>query len=42
LFERKFVVFCDGLFANKEIAEAVLPRMKMIGESDNVFIFLEG
>ncbi len=42
LFEQKYIVFADKLFENTEAKEAILGRLKEIGESENIFIFLEG
>lgn len=42
LFERKFIVFADGLFENAEAKEWVLSHVAGIGESENAFVFLEG
>lgn len=42
LFEQKYIVFADKLFENAEAKEAILGRLKEVGESENIFIFLEG
>lgn len=42
LFENKFIVFLDTVFQNKEAKEFIVKKIKEIGESENVFIFLEG
>ncbi len=41
LFERKFIVFVDGVFERKDVKEFLLERVKDIKESDNAFVFLE-
>ncbi|MDO8591253.1 MAG: hypothetical protein Q7R65_04760 [bacterium] len=42
LFERKFIVFVNRLFDNKEAKEVLLKKLPAIAESENVFIFLDG
>lgn len=42
LFERKYIVFLNTLFENKEAKELVLDKVKAVAESDNVFLLLEG
>jgi|SRR3989344_1089698 len=41
LFERKFIVFADGVLENTEAKEWVTSRLTEIKESENAFIFLE-
>ncbi len=41
LFERKFIVFADGIFENVEAKEWVSGNLKELKESENGFIFLE-
>jgi len=41
LFSNKYIVFLDSLFENAEIKEQVLKFYKEIGESENIFIWLE-
>lgn len=42
LFSNKYIIFLDGLFENAEIKEQVLKFHQEIGESENIFIWLEG
>lgn len=42
LFENKYIIVFDNLFADKDIAEILLKNIKEISESQNIFIFLEG
>jgi DNA polymerase III delta subunit len=42
LFSQKAIIEMITVFRNKEAKEAVLERIKDIGKSDNVFVFLEG
>lgn len=42
LFSNKYIVFVDSILEDKEIKEVVLKKMKEIGESQNIFIFLDG
>ncbi|MFA6273506.1 MAG: hypothetical protein WC673_03420 [Candidatus Paceibacterota bacterium] len=41
LFERKYIVFVDNVFRSKEAKEIVLGKLKVLTESENIFIFLE-
>ncbi len=41
LFEQKCVVVLDGLFENKEVKEVLVKKLKILSESDNVFIVNE-
>ncbi len=41
LFERKYIVFADNVFRSEEAKEIVLGKLKMLAESENIFIFLE-
>ena len=41
LFEKKHIVFADGLLENKEAKDYIVNKAKAIEESENVFIFLE-
>ncbi|MBA3551175.1 hypothetical protein H0W32_03135 [Patescibacteria group bacterium] len=41
LFSQKTIVEMDNIFRNKEAKEIVLDRIKDIGKSENVFVFLE-
>ena len=41
LFENKNIIFLDRLFVNKEAEEIIVKNLKEIGESQNIFIFLE-
>jgi len=42
LFEKKFIVFLDGVFQNKEAKEIIKESLERISQSDNLFLFLEG
>jgi DNA polymerase III delta subunit len=42
LFEQKYIIALDNIFQNKEAKEFILKRIKEIGLSENIFIFLEG
>ncbi len=42
LFSQKTIVEMDNVFRNKEAKEIVLERIKDIGKSENIFVFLEG
>ena len=42
LFTDKYIVFLDNVFKNKEAKEGMMKKIKDIGSSDNIFIFLEG
>ena len=42
LFSNKYIVFLDRLCEKKEIKEAFVDKLKEIGESENIFIILEG
>lgn len=42
LFSQKTIVEMDNVFRNKEAKEIILDRIKDIGASKNVFVFLEG
>ena len=42
LFVQKYIVFLDQLFEKKEIKEYVVERLKVLKESQNIFIVLEG
>ncbi|MCC2630565.1 MAG: hypothetical protein K0S38_374 [Candidatus Paceibacter sp.] len=42
LFSQKAIIEMITVFRNKEAKEAVLERIKDIGKSDNIFVFLEG
>lgn len=42
LFSQKAIIEMDTVFRNKDAKEAVLERIKDIGKSDNIFVFLEG
>ncbi len=42
LFSQKAIIEMINVFRNKDAKEAVLERIKDIGKSDNVFVFLEG
>lgn len=42
LFVQKYIVLLDRLFENKEIKEYVSAKIKDLGESENIFIVLEG
>lgn len=41
LFENKYIIVFDNLFADKNIKEIVLKAIKEISKSQNIFIFLE-
>ncbi len=41
LFVQKYIVFFDMLFQNKEVKEYIVDRIKVLKESDNIFIILE-
>lgn len=41
LFERKFIVFANGLFENKEVKAELLEKLSELAQSENLFIFLE-
>ena len=41
LFERKFIVFADGVFENEQAKCWLIEKMKELGVSDNAFVFLE-
>ncbi len=41
LFENKFIIFCDRVFENKLAKEEIVSKIKAIGNSENIFIFLE-
>ena len=41
LFTDKYIVFLDNVFKNKEAKEGVIKKIKDIGKSGNIFIFLE-
>ncbi|MDQ3077001.1 MAG: hypothetical protein M3Q63_03055 [bacterium] len=41
LFSQKTIVEMDNVFRNKEAKEIVLDRIKDIGKSENIFVFLE-
>jgi DNA polymerase III delta subunit len=42
LFENKYIIFLDRLCEDKRIKEDFLSHIKEIGESQNIFIILEG
>ncbi|MDP6527979.1 MAG: hypothetical protein QF858_03860 [Candidatus Pacebacteria bacterium] len=42
LFERKLIVALDHVVKAKDVGEDVVRALKEFGESDNIFIFLEG
>lgn len=42
LFENKYIVVFDSVFANAEAQEAVLKNLASIADSQNIFIILEG
>src|SRR3989338_5664710 len=42
LFEKKFIVFVNRLFENKDAKDVIVKKLSAIRESENVFIFLEG
>jgi DNA polymerase III delta subunit len=42
LFSLKAIIEMDNVFRNKDGKDAVLERLKEIGQSDNIFVFLEG
>jgi ATP-dependent Lon protease len=42
LFENKYIIVFDNLFADKNAKEAILKKLKEISETKNIFIFLEG
>ncbi len=42
LFENKYIIFLDRLCEDKKIKEEFLAHAKEIGESQNIFIILEG
>lgn len=42
LFESKYIVFLDRIAEDKKIKDDYLSKMKEIGESNNIFIILEG
>lgn len=42
LFSNKYIVFVDSILENKEIKEVAVKKMKEMGESQNIFILLEG
>ncbi len=42
LFSNKYIVFFYKVFNNKENKELVLKKIKDIGKSENIFIFVEG
>ena len=42
LFSNKYIVFLDRLCEKKEVKEEFIDRLKEIGESENIFIILEG
>ncbi|MFQ5662138.1 MAG: hypothetical protein ACE5F2_02705 [Candidatus Paceibacteria bacterium] len=41
LFENKYIIVFDNLFADKEVKEKILKKIKEISQSQNIFIFLE-
>ncbi len=41
LFEQKYIVQMDGLLENTKTRDFVVDRLKEIGESDNIFVFIE-
>lgn len=41
LFENKYIIVFDNLFADKEVKEKILKKLKEISKSQNIFIFLE-
>ncbi len=42
LFSNKYIVFLDRLSEKKEVKEEFIDKLKEIGESENIFIILEG
>jgi DNA polymerase III delta subunit len=42
LFSSKAIIEMQNIFRNKDAKEAVLEKIKDIGKSDNIFVFLEG
>ncbi len=42
LFSQKTIVEMDSVFRNPEAKESVIDRLKDIGASENIFVFLEG
>lgn len=42
LFEHKYTVVLDNLFEKKEIKDYVMGRLQQIGESNQIFLILEG
>lgn len=42
LFSNKYIVFLDRLCEKKEVKEEFVDKLKEIGESENIFIILEG
>jgi DNA polymerase III delta subunit len=42
LFEAKYTVVLDNLFEKKDIKEYVIDKIKELGESDQIFLMLDG
>jgi len=42
LFSNKYIVFLDRLSEKKDIKDELINKLKEIGESENIFIILEG
>ena len=41
LFEKKYVVVCEGILENKQTADFVLGNLDKLAKTDNMFLFLE-
>ena len=41
LFEKKYVVVCEGVLENKQMADFVLGNMDELAKTENMFLFLE-
>lgn len=41
LFEKKYVVVCEGILENKQTADFILGKMDNLAKTENMFLFLE-
>ena len=41
LFEKKYVVVCEGVLENKQTADFILGNLNNLAKTDNMFLFLE-
>ena len=41
LFEKKYVVVCEGILENKQVADFALDNLDNLAKTDNLFLFLE-